>query len=252
MGEDHPAEKKVVVSFSPSAEPLGLTPVQRNKLIKVAGARYNPSTDTIKMSCESFETPAQNKRYLGDLVEVMLKEAKDASDTFEDVPFDFRHHTPKKNYKFPLEWIVTPERKAEILAARASANLPSLAVASTSAESLPAPSSDSNAEPVPIPVLAGNQAIVDGLMHTRDGPTQRAREARIKNLIVTEDRDYHDIRTRKERRALLEARAKDRSEMERKLGMVDQRARRKSKRPAVVMLPNERVMVEEGLVVGKK
>jgi hypothetical protein len=236
MGEDHPAEKKVVVSFSPSATPLKLTPVQRSKLIKVAGTRYNPSTDTIKMSCESFETPAQNKRYLGDLVEIMLKEAKDASDTFEDVPFDFRHHTPKKNYKFPINWIVTPERKAEMLSARAAASLPA-----------PSPS-ETDAEAVAIPVEVN---VVDGLLHTRDGPTQRAREARIKNLIVTEDRDYHDVRTRKERRALLVARAKERAESERKLGLVDERARRKSKRPSVVLLPNERVMVEEGLV-GRK
>lgn len=241
MGEDHPAEKKVVVSFSPSAAPLNLTPTQRNKLIKVAGVRYNPSTDTIKMSCESFETSAQNKRYLGDLVEVMLKEAKDVGDTFEDVPFDFRHHTPKKNYQFPIEWIVTPERKKEILAARAAASLP---------EPSPTESSE-EAEPETVAVPATNQIILDGLMHTRDGPVQRAREARLKNLIVTEERDFNDLRTRKERRLILEGRAKDRVEADRDLVLVDQRARRKSKRPSTVLLPVERVTVENGFEVRK-
>jgi hypothetical protein len=74
MGEYHPAEKKVVVEFSP--EDFGLTEVQRMKLRKLAGPRYNPEKETIKMSCESFEHQAQNKRYLAELVEKLLREAK--------------------------------------------------------------------------------------------------------------------------------------------------------------------------------
>lgn len=74
MGEYHPAEKKVVVEFSP--EDFGLTEVQKMKLRKLAGPRYNPEKETIKMSCESFEHQAQNKRYLAELVEKLLREAK--------------------------------------------------------------------------------------------------------------------------------------------------------------------------------
>lgn len=74
MGEYHPAEKKVVVEFSP--EDFGLTEVQKMKLRKLAGSRYNPEKETIKMSCESFEHQAQNKRYLAELVENLLTEAK--------------------------------------------------------------------------------------------------------------------------------------------------------------------------------
>lgn len=74
MGEFHPAEKKVVVEFSP--EDFGLTEVQQMKLRKLAGARYNPEKETIKMSCESFEHQAQNKRYLAELVEKLVTEAK--------------------------------------------------------------------------------------------------------------------------------------------------------------------------------
>lgn len=74
MGEYHPAEKKVVVEFSP--EDFGLTEVQKMKLRKLAGPRYNPEKETIKMSCESFEHQAQNKRYLAELVEKLLTEAK--------------------------------------------------------------------------------------------------------------------------------------------------------------------------------
>lgn len=90
---------------------MKLPPTQRDKLIKLAGVRYNPSTDMIKMSCEQFDTQAQNKRFLGETITALLKEAKDTKDTFEDVPFDFRHHKPKPRYEFPKEWILTKERK---------------------------------------------------------------------------------------------------------------------------------------------
>jgi small subunit ribosomal protein S35 len=67
MGEAHPAAKKVVVQFC-TRDISSLTEPQRIKLIKLAGVRYNPDTDVVKISCEKFEEPAQNKRYLGDLV----------------------------------------------------------------------------------------------------------------------------------------------------------------------------------------
>jgi small subunit ribosomal protein S35 len=75
MGESHPAEKKVVVEFSPSDMP-DLSPVQLEKLKKLCGVRCNPESDIVKMSCEMFESQAQNKRYLGDLVDTLLREAR--------------------------------------------------------------------------------------------------------------------------------------------------------------------------------
>ncbi|KAF2404050.1 hypothetical protein EJ06DRAFT_470787 [Trichodelitschia bisporula] len=117
MGEQHPAAKKVVVEFAPKDLP-DLTDVQRDKLIKLCGVRYNPGTESVKMSCEAFETQAQNKRYLGDLVDTLLDEARDPKDTFEDVPFDFRHHQPKPFHAFPDEWRLTPERRAKLEAKR--------------------------------------------------------------------------------------------------------------------------------------
>ncbi|KAL8820467.1 MAG: hypothetical protein Q9223_001328 [Gallowayella weberi] len=113
MGETHPAANKVVLEFCTRDLP-GLTEAQRIKLIKLVGVRYNPTTDLVKMSCEMFETQAQNKRYLGDLVDTLMAEAKDASDMFEDVPFDFRHHKPKPKYKFPEQWKLTEERRAQL------------------------------------------------------------------------------------------------------------------------------------------
>ncbi|KAB5554854.1 mitochondrial ribosomal subunit protein-domain-containing protein [Coniochaeta sp. 2T2.1] len=121
MGEFHPAEKKVVVQFCPND--LGLTEQQQSKLTKLAGPRYNPETGIVKMSCEMYEHQAQNKRYLGDLVEKMIAEAKDPKDTFEDVPLDTRHHEFKSKPKFPKEWRLTPERKQQIEEARKQALL---------------------------------------------------------------------------------------------------------------------------------
>lgn len=114
MGESHPAARKVVVEFKPD-NLKELNESQRDKLLKVAGARYNPSTKTIKMSCESFETQAQNKRYLADTISKLIAECKDPNaDSFADIPLDTRHHKPRKQYKFPESWILTPERKAEL------------------------------------------------------------------------------------------------------------------------------------------
>lgn len=75
MGDQHPAEKKVVLEFSPADMP-NITDLQREKLKKLAGVRYNPGTDIVKMNCEMFETQAQNKRYLGDMVDSLLAEAR--------------------------------------------------------------------------------------------------------------------------------------------------------------------------------
>ncbi|KAM0499669.1 37S ribosomal protein S24, mitochondrial [Verticillium nonalfalfae] len=119
MGENHPAEKKVVVQFSPAD--LGLTPVQANKLKKLAGTRYDPGKDTIKMSCESFDHAAQNKRYLADQVDTLVAAAKDPKDTFEDIPLDTRHYKPVVKPKFPKAWRLTPDRKKELAALRAQA-----------------------------------------------------------------------------------------------------------------------------------
>jgi small subunit ribosomal protein S35 len=141
MGEFHPADRKVVVEFSPRDIP-GLTEAQQLKLKKLSGSRYNPEKDIIKMSCERFEHQAQNKRYLGDLVDkmittakvgsvtlprklnrMMLRQSQDPTDMFEDVPLDTRHHKFKTQIKFPKDWYLTEQRKKELEAQRKQALL---------------------------------------------------------------------------------------------------------------------------------
>lgn len=88
-------------------------------MIKLAATRYNPTTDIIKLSTEQFDTQTQNKRFLGETITSLIAEAKDATDTFEDVPFDFRHHKEKVRHAFPQEWVLTEERKAYLEGKRA-------------------------------------------------------------------------------------------------------------------------------------
>ncbi|KAL9121022.1 MAG: hypothetical protein Q9187_002422 [Circinaria calcarea] len=123
MGETHPASKKVVLEFCPSDLSSQLTPQQRLKLIKLVGVRYNPQKDLVKMSSEMFESQAQNKRYLGDLVDVLIAEAKNEEDMFEDVPVDFRHVKWKNKPRFPEEWKMTAQKRDQLEADRVRRSL---------------------------------------------------------------------------------------------------------------------------------
>ncbi|KAF2169996.1 hypothetical protein M409DRAFT_51777 [Zasmidium cellare ATCC 36951] len=120
FGESHPASRKVVVEYKiADLAHQGLKQKHLDKLRKLVGARYNPETDVVKMSCESLETQAQNKRFLGDTIEKLIAEAKDPkADTFEDVPLDTRHHKFKPVFRFPEEWKLTQERRVELEARR--------------------------------------------------------------------------------------------------------------------------------------
>lgn len=53
-----------------------LTETQRAKLVKLVGARFDPERGVVKISCEMFALQAQNKRYLSDLVDRLVLEAK--------------------------------------------------------------------------------------------------------------------------------------------------------------------------------
>lgn len=122
MGEAHPAAKKVVVQFC-TRDLSSLTEPQRIKLVKLVGVRYNPDTDVVKMSCEKFEEPAQNKRYLGDTIEKLIKQAQNEDDMFEDVPLDFRHHKPKRRPVYPEGWKLREESISKLLEARRDVRL---------------------------------------------------------------------------------------------------------------------------------
>lgn len=118
MGEQHPAEPKVVVELaSRDLTPKYLTEAQRQTFLKLVGPRYNPQTDIVKMSAEQFSSRAQNKRYLADVVNTLIQEAK-KGDSFADIPLDLRHHKPKFRPQFPESWNMTKERRQQLAARR--------------------------------------------------------------------------------------------------------------------------------------
>ncbi|KAJ5454532.1 uncharacterized protein N7458_005488 [Penicillium daleae] len=118
MGEQHPAEPKVVVEIaSRDLTPKYLTETQRQTFLKLVGPRYNPQTDIVKMSAEQFGSRAQNKRYLADVVNTLIQEAK-KGDSFADIPLDLRHHKPKFRPQFPESWNMTNERRQQLAARR--------------------------------------------------------------------------------------------------------------------------------------
>lgn len=103
LGDNHPADAKVTMEVL--LKDLNLTPTERHKLIVIAGPRYNPLTDVLKFSCESFPYQIQNKKYLHEQLNKLIIEAKDSKDTFEDIPQDFRHVKSKPRLIFPKEWL---------------------------------------------------------------------------------------------------------------------------------------------------
>jgi small subunit ribosomal protein S35 len=118
MGEQHPAEPKVVMELaSQDLTPKYLTEAQRQTFLKLAGTRYNPQTDIVRMSSEKYGSRAQNKRYLADLVNSLIKEAKEG-DSFADIPLDLRHHKPKVRLQFPESWNMTETRREQLAARR--------------------------------------------------------------------------------------------------------------------------------------
>ncbi|KAJ5292554.1 TPMT family [Penicillium atrosanguineum] len=119
MGEQHPAEPKVVVELaSKDLSPKYLSEAQRQTFLKLVGTRYNPQTDIVKMSSEQFGSRAQNKRYLADIINSLIKEAK-TGDAYTDIPLDLRHHKPKTRVQFPEAWNMTEERRQQLAARRA-------------------------------------------------------------------------------------------------------------------------------------
>lgn len=108
IGEEHPNARKVVLKTKVSD--LGLNEKQKHKFCVLATTRYDATTDIFRMSSDRYPEAAQNARFLNDVFQRLLRECKDMSDDFSDVPLDTRHTQAKmlrkrrKDYQFPEEW----------------------------------------------------------------------------------------------------------------------------------------------------
>lgn len=113
LGEEHYAANKKVTLTLQVAD-LGLGEKETHKFRVLAGVRYDGSKDQFKMSCERFDEPLQNTRYLSDVLSTLIKESKDLTDDLSDVPLDQRHiqarERKRKNKKKALFGLDFPEQ----------------------------------------------------------------------------------------------------------------------------------------------
>lgn len=75
--EDHPLQHKVVLQVSPSK--LGLTPTQLHKFLLLAGPRYDPAREELKISSERYQNRTLNLKWASDALDRLIAEAKVSS-----------------------------------------------------------------------------------------------------------------------------------------------------------------------------
>ncbi|KAI8982007.1 mitochondrial ribosomal subunit protein-domain-containing protein [Mycotypha africana] len=110
VGEGHPVERKVVLSVK--VDDLKLDAEEKHKFLLLSGPRYNVNTGELTMSCERFPQIKQNKKFLIDALKKLVKEAKDKTDTFADVPLNLPK--PKQRLEFPKEWIRSYNKETSV------------------------------------------------------------------------------------------------------------------------------------------
>ncbi|KAF8592074.1 hypothetical protein K439DRAFT_1626578 [Ramaria rubella] len=110
-GEDHPAINKRVIVAPVSKLPLR-SPEAIHKLKLLSGPRWTarPPSDSgigfeedrsigehgyVKISCEDFPEPAMNLKWGSDVLDTLLQEANNTTETFADIPHDQRHLAAK-------------------------------------------------------------------------------------------------------------------------------------------------------------
>ncbi|OBZ87237.1 37S ribosomal protein S24, mitochondrial [Choanephora cucurbitarum] len=104
LGEGHPVERKAVLSVN--VDKLELSETEKHKFLLLSGSRYNVNTNELVMSSERFPHRKQNKKFLIDTLNKLIKESKDTKDTFADIPLNLPK--PKQRLEFPKEWIRSP------------------------------------------------------------------------------------------------------------------------------------------------
>ncbi|RKP07042.1 mitochondrial ribosomal subunit protein-domain-containing protein [Thamnocephalis sphaerospora] len=108
--EEHPLDAKVVLTVQLNAlcRVAKLSDTERHKLLLLCGPRYDQASGELRFSCERFPSRVQNKRYLSDLLDKVIAEAKNGEDTFADIPLTAvtnPRKVPVEKPKFPVEWL---------------------------------------------------------------------------------------------------------------------------------------------------
>lgn len=101
--ESNSSNRKVTLSVF--INDLDLNEKQQRKFMILSGNKFNHNTKTLKFSVDENPEPTQNARIIVSRFNRLLKESKDLTDDFSDIPIDTRHTKPvKKQVEFPDEW----------------------------------------------------------------------------------------------------------------------------------------------------
>ena len=77
---NHPASKKAVITVSADAIQTAAgyldKPLAKRKFRILAGSRFDPKTDTVKISCDRFPTLSMNQKWCSDALSRLIKEAE--------------------------------------------------------------------------------------------------------------------------------------------------------------------------------
>ncbi|KAH8925144.1 hypothetical protein BT69DRAFT_1216941 [Atractiella rhizophila] len=119
QGEEHPADRKCALTVHVPGIP-NLEDWMRHKFRVLAGPRWYPEEDMVKISCELFPELEMNEKWCNDTLNKLLTVAKEGEDKMLDVPLDTRAAEKRKKVKrsrraveaedFPLEWLPTPSQ----------------------------------------------------------------------------------------------------------------------------------------------
>jgi len=89
----HPASRKAVltVPLAELVEHRKLSDASLHKLKLLAGARFDPERNEIKISADRFPSVRMNTKWASDALDRLLHEAEDLTDDMKDIPLDLRH-----------------------------------------------------------------------------------------------------------------------------------------------------------------
>jgi len=83
-GKQPPWQSKVSVKMRVAS--LGLSPKERNRLVAVAGQRYNHETDVLKLVSNTHKVPAENKREIRQTLDRLLEDARANAESHAQLP----------------------------------------------------------------------------------------------------------------------------------------------------------------------
>jgi len=102
----HPRGWKVKVTFRVSdlAREYNLDETAVKKVKLIAGARYDPDSDVVKIVCQHRPNRKQNQERIEKMIARLITSAKDKSETFDDIPVEAIVSLTRKPKKAPIPY----------------------------------------------------------------------------------------------------------------------------------------------------